>query len=143
MGRKRIRTPEEIKERARKVSKEWYEKYKDIIAAQRSVYGKINRRENPEKRMLLGAKQRAKERGLEFNITLNDIVIPTICPILKVPFEIGTSYAPSLDRIDPSKGYLKGNVWVITRKANVMKNNATLQELKDFSNWVLSLSQLS
>jgi hypothetical protein len=40
----------------------------------------------------------------------------------------------SLDRIDSNKGYVKGNVWVISRRANVIKNNATLEELELLTN---------
>ena len=38
--------------------------------------------------------------------------------------------SPSLDRIDPTKGYVKGNVWIISHKANVFKSYATHEELK-------------
>ena len=42
----------------------------------------------------------------------------------------------SLDRIDSSKGYVKDNIWVISHKANSIKNNATLTELKlIIKNW--------
>lgn len=86
--------------------------------------------------MFGAARSRAKKRGLEFNIELSDIVIPDKCPILEVPFIYGTkgdySYTPSLDRIDNSKGYIKGNIMVISQKANSMKNSATWDELHKF-----------
>jgi hypothetical protein len=58
-------------------------------------------------------------------ITKEDIVIPDTCPLLGTPME-----SPSLDRIDSTKGYVKGNVWVISNRANTLKNDATLTELK-------------
>ena len=86
--------------------------------------------------MWRAAKNRAKERGLDFNIEVSDIVIPEVCPILEVPFEFGTkgnySYTPSLDRIDNSKGYVKGNIMVMSQKANSMKNSATWDEIHKF-----------
>ena len=82
------------------------------------------------------AKYRAAQKGREFIITKEDIVIPERCPLLGIPLvchrgkgsQQGNS--PSLDRIDPTKGYIKGNVWVISNRANTLKNDATLQELK-------------
>lgn len=90
------------------------------------------------------AKQRAKKYNLEFNITEDDIIIPSICPILEVPIILGNKgdyeYMASLDRIDNSKGYIKGNVMVISKKANSMKNSASLQELKTFCKNILRYS---
>lgn len=97
-----------------------------------------------KRNMLAGAKRRAFNRGIDFNITEEDIIIPSICPILEVPLIIGTKgnyeYSPSLDRIDNSKGYIKGNIQVISKKANSMKNSATLGELKAFCRNVLRYS---
>lgn len=87
------------------------------------------------------AKNRAARKGLEFNLELSDIVIPDVCPLLEVPFQFGTKdsydYSPSLDRIDNSKGYIKGNVQVISMKANAMKNSASPDELHTFCKNIL------
>lgn len=120
------------------------EHYKRYMAYRREVDNEVikaNRRRHyrnhPESRMLMAAKQRAKKLGLDFNLTINDIIIPDKCPLLEVPFVAGErgnyEYTFSLDRIDPSKGYVKGNIWVITKKANTMKNNATKEELLKFA----------
>lgn len=79
------------------------------------------------------AKKRALQKGLEFNIELRDIHIPKKCPILKVPLICSTRYSPSIDRIYPDKGYVKGNIAIISVLANSMKANATPQELLIFA----------
>lgn len=86
--------------------------------------------------MLSGAKRRAKRRGVPFNITAEDIQIPTVCPILGMPLEpnhdgthLSNPNSPSLDCVDPTLGYVRGNVWVISQRANLIKNNATPEEL--------------
>lgn len=97
-----------------------------------------------KRNMLVGAKRRASIKNIDFNITEEDIEIPSMCPILEVPLIIGTKdnyeYSPSLDRIDNSKGYVKGNIQVISKKANSMKNSATLEELQAFCRNVLRYS---
>lgn len=89
--------------------------------------------ESYKKFMLNSAKSRAKRKNLEFNIDISDIILPDECPLLHIKLSINSDnkdYTYSLDRIDSSKGYVKGNVWVISFKANRIKNNATLQELE-------------
>lgn len=87
-----------------------------------------------EASMLDRSKSRARRRGFEHNITIEDIVIPNICPLLGIPLFPGHGgvcpNSPTLDRIDSSKGYIKGNVWVISYKANTIKSNATPEELQ-------------
>jgi len=88
-----------------------------------------------EYRMLTRAKSRAKQSDIPFNLELTDIVIPETCPLLGIPIEIQPKKgyhpnSPSLDKIIPKKGYIKGNVWVISNRANTLKNDATLTELK-------------
>jgi len=80
------------------------------------------------------SKSRAKKKGFEHSITINDIQIPDICPLLGIPLFPGTNgrvvpNSPTLDRIDSSRGYTPDNVWVISYKANTIKSNATPEEL--------------
>lgn len=93
------------------------------------------------KSKLNNARHRAEREGLEFNLTEEDIIIPEKCPILNVPLVIGTrrnyDYSPSIDRLDNSKGYVKGNIWVVSNKANSMKNSATEEELFAFCTNIL------
>ena len=94
--------------------------------------------------MLLKSKRRALLKNLDFNLEMSDIIIPKMCPILEVNLVIGTKgnyeFSPSLDRIDNTKGYIKGNVQVISKKANSMKNSASIEELKKFCANVLRYS---
>jgi len=82
----------------------------------------------------LSASRRAKRDGTTFTITPDDIHIPEFCPLLGVRLERGigihTSSSPSLDRRVNSRGYVKGNIWVISYRANSWKSNFTLTELK-------------
>ncbi len=90
-----------------------------------------------EYRLYYLSKQRSKQKNIKFDIAVDDIHIPEFCPILNIKLKKNhTGWAPdapTLDRIIPEKGYVKGNVKVISGKANVMKNNATLEELKIFT----------
>ena len=95
------------------------------------------RSQNPEKFLLNSARSRAKQRGVPFSITVVDIEIPEFCPYLKVRLEPNTMYAPSIDRITPSLGYVPGNVEVISRKANMMKSDASVEELLEFAYTIL------
>ena len=93
--------------------------------------------------MFHSAKMRAKKEGLPFNLVLSDIVIPELCPVLGIPLisNLGKSTgkgqtglpnfnAPTLDRIVPSLGYVRGNISVISWRANHIKTDATLEELQ-------------
>lgn len=120
--------------------KQFDEEFKTLIYSQK----RESRLRNFVHSMWKAAKKRAEQRGLEFNIEESDIIIPNNCPILEVPLEFGTKsnydYSPSLDRIDNNKGYIKGNIQVISKKANTMKNSATLQELQTFAKNILRYS---
>lgn len=101
-------------------------------------YQNYIRKHSPEVLMYRGVKSRAKRFNIPFNIELNDIVYTEYCPLLNIKLDLSINKgrprynSPSLDKINPTLGYVKGNIWVISYKANTMKNNATPIELEYF-----------
>jgi len=104
---------------------------------------------HPEKYMMASIRGRAKDRGIECTIQESDIVIPETCPYLGIKLLAQTSQgngkgktlpnSASVDRIDPTKGYVQGNIQVISHLANRMKSNATLDQLLEFSKNVIRI----
>jgi hypothetical protein len=97
-----------------------------------------------EQKILNQAKTTAKTKNLEFNLKIDDIQIPTHCKYLGIELTkiLGNGVVwsnCSIDRIDSSKGYIKGNVEIISRKANSMKNMATQEELVVFAQNILKM----
>lgn len=99
--------------------------------------------------MIRNSKFSAKRRNIEFNIHYSDFSLPEYCPLLNIKLTYGAESSgnhfshASLDRIDNTKGYLKDNVWVISRLANAMKNEATLEQLQTFcTNMLNNLTSL-
>lgn len=93
---------------------------------------------NIRKRMLVKrAKQRARRSGMEATITVADIIWPTHCPVLGVELNYGgdtvdkdKTRCASLDRWDNTRGYVPGNVYVLSFRANSLKSNATVEEME-------------
>jgi hypothetical protein len=108
----------------------WREANRDKMNAQRRAVWAKNR----ERGMLKNAQYRSKAHGWAFDLSLSDICIPAFCPALGIPIfrnaPLHSPNAPTLDRMDATKGYTKANVRIISWKANRLKNNATLQELR-------------
>lgn len=90
-------------------------------------------KQNPERILMYSAKQRAKKNNLPFNLSIEDIIIPEKCPLLGIDLILDNDRtqpdSPSLDRLIPDLGYVKGNVLVVSHRANTIKNNATPDEL--------------
>lgn len=94
-----------------------------------------DRRTNfPIKRMIQEASVRARKRGFDFNLTEDDLTMPEFCPVLGIRLERKgfprADSSPSIDRIDSHRGYIKGNVIIISWRANRIKSDATLEELE-------------
>lgn len=86
--------------------------------------------------MLMRSKNRAKAKSMAFDLTEEDFpTLPLFCPVLGIPLTYGAEGktvdgSPSFERIDNSKGYIKGNVIIVSWRANNIKSNATLAELQ-------------
>ena len=85
---------------------------------------------------------RAKKTGLPFDIAESDIVVPKYCPILGIELHIGTrdnrDASPSLDRLKPELGYVRGNIHVISNRANRLKTDGTIEEHQALVRWLLA-----
>lgn len=94
---------------------------------------------NWSRHLLTKAKTRCKKQGIAFDLTVADIPIPDICPVLGIPIFPSSSgrtwNTPTLDRIIPEKGYIKGNVVVVSWRANSLKSDATLEEIRRLFNF--------
>jgi len=94
-----------------------------------------------EYQLMHKAKIRAKKGNFPFNLELKDIHIPEFCPVFpsiklnrnnnKLSFD-----SPTLDKLVPELGYIKGNVCVISWRANDLKRNASIEEIKRLAEWL-------
>lgn len=112
---------------------------------------RVERRKEPVtalKDYLTNLRARARAADVPFALTIENLPpIPDECPALGIPFKHGHGvtgslgpHAPSLDRIIPDLGYVPGNVQWISFKANTMKNDSSMDELRRFAHWALNLS---
>lgn len=101
-------------------------------------YNHQRRLDFPENYLYHKAANNAQQSGKVFTITKDDIVIPSHCPVLGIPLSVDgdVDNSPSLDRFDNLLGYIKGNVNVISWRANRLKGGASLPELKKIVTWM-------
>lgn len=131
---------EEQKERSRAAHREWAKRnprttyYKEYDAKRYDS--------RLPQRMLNSARSRARANDLPFNITVEDVVIPSCCPICYNEMQSakgvrgGSCNSPTLDRVHCENGYVKGNVAVICKNCNSKKGHATSKELRRIADWM-------
>ena len=140
MARKAIYTPEEAYQRKleslRKAGAKWRAKN-----SRKEYYKQYDKeRYTPEIMMWRNAKARAAKKGVPFSIGHEDVVITNLCPVcereMKTGGKGGGPCSPSLDRVIPKKGYVKGNVKVICKSCNSVKSDATVEQLKSLVEYI-------
>lgn len=117
-------------------NRKYYEENKERClanSARRRIIMRTTGPDNYIKYLIERAKPRAKKRGIEFSITSADLHLPERCPVLDIPLVTTNNKlcdnSPTIDRIDSTKGYVAGNVHIISWRANTLKKNATPDEL--------------
>lgn len=133
---------EQNPDRAKQYMKAYMEQYHQNDENRERIRQRANiwRKDNIKRAMLGRAKRRAAQQGWEFSITEEDFDIPAVCPIYGIHLDqyadgVNNPHTPSLDRIDNTKGYVRGNVHVISQRANKHKNDATKEELLMLAEW--------
>jgi hypothetical protein len=145
--------------------KNYIHKCHDCLKVEKNDWLIANRLANPSKYLESGARYRENQRehrpqrytarqqhasahkranalGLPFNLTSSYIESIQVdkCPVLGIELKYGGGHrcdaSATLDRIDSGGGYVVGNVQVISFKANLMKSNATPEEMLAFADWV-------
>ncbi len=132
---KNLRATEETKEKSRERARKRAAENRQLMRDKTNNWRKRTKLENPAYFLWASAKARARRFNLPFNLTREDIVIPENCPILGIPLDTQTKKgfcynAPSIDKIVPELGYVKGNIIVISWRANRIKCDATIEELR-------------
>ncbi len=144
----RSRTPEALAKR-----KEYRNRPK--VAARRREYAKARREagltqkisveyklKKYKKLLLYSVKRRAIKKDIPFDITEEDFEIPDVCPVLGIPLETGIGAgrpldnSPSIDRLIPELGYVRGNIFIISQRANMIKNCGTIEEHRLIADWM-------
>lgn len=129
--------PDKVKVYARRYKEKHKDEMRDSLRRQRET--------DCSKFMWRSAKCRAKKLGIPFTIKHRDIYVPSVCPVLGIPLAVSTGAqsdnSPSLDRILPALGYVKGNIAVISRRANTIKQNATSDEIFRVALWLKNQEQ--
>ena len=116
-------------------------------AKRRDKWQKIYKNEYRKKHwdwaLLKSAKQRAKRYNLPITITISDIVVPKFCPVLGIELKQANARmndaSPTVDRINPKLGYIKGNICVMSNRANRIKSDGTMEEHKKIIAFLESL----
>jgi hypothetical protein len=86
------------------------------------------------------ARRRHKDKGFPDETLISveryvELMLPMRCEATGVSLFVAEKrrlYTPSFDRIDSSRGYEEGNVRVVCLAYNMMKNDASDEEAKEF-----------
>lgn len=118
----------------------WHHRNREHHNRKMRTWWKKNKAAHPARHLWVLAKRREAANGRAFDITPGDIHIPEYCPVFGSKLEFGNkTYSPnaaSLDAIIPELGHVRGNIAVISHRANTIKNDASVEELLKVAKWL-------
>ena len=127
--RERLKADPDKWSRTQAKLKEYAKAHPEKIKSAQKKHIEKARQENPLKVIISYVRTRAKKRGIEFNLEPSDLVMPEVCPVLGIPIvPFKGKFNPnsaSFDRKDPAKGYIRGNVEIVSWRANMLKRDCT------------------
>ena len=93
-----------------------------------------------KKVLINNARNRARSTGLPCTLSVSDINIPDVCPVLGIDLTAadgsgGRPNSATLDRLSPTRGYVPGNIAVISMKANRMKSDCWPEDIMRVGIW--------
>lgn len=152
----RIRKPKNKEQRQREKEQK-FKRYHEVLKYDSAYKAKVSGATRnwqirfPEKYILSRTKSKCKKEDIPFNLKLSDIIIPEFCPILGIKLltndevRSGTSKwnTASIDRINPKLGYIRGNIQIISLRANMMKTDSTEEDLIKFAKWIYKYYKIS
>lgn len=107
-------------------------------------YNRDRYRSDPFVQYIRGKRSESKKKNIPFDLDIDYLknIWTGVCPIFNIPVSIGQEFPKNyqtsahLDRLIPSKGYVKGNVNFISGRANVIKHDASVEELAQIIDWL-------
>jgi len=130
------------KKKVNKINKGWKDNNRQVVRDRGREYARVRAGTGEGYRTLWlsNCKHRAKKKGVPFDLTLEDLVFSEVCPILGIPMVMRSGSfhdnSPSIDRMIPAKGYVKGNVQIISYRANRLKAHGSLEDLRKIVAWM-------
>jgi hypothetical protein len=132
----RVKREKAQKELHSRMFAKWGQKWQDKEWRKSAVYEAMRQKFRSKKH---------NNSKYEWNLNFGDLTFPTHCPILSIELdyfaeETHQDNSPSFDRVDSSKGYVTGNVIIVSWRANRIKNNGTAEEHQKIANFMRSYS---
>lgn len=145
--RKRMQDPE-YRARQLKMQRDWYAKQPKEYREERTEATRKWREANPHQYRFTSAKVSARHRDIEWGLEPADIDWPTHCPVFGIELDYKrkntrapTDDSPSIDRIDATRGYVKGNVVVVSMLANRIKNSGSWEQIMRVAEFYRDIAQ--
>ena len=122
--------------RRRKENQKSKDRHREVVRKREAIRAHLRADTGPGYRALWlnNVKYRAARKGIPFDLTTDDLVFPAVCPVLGIPIRARSGSfsdnSPSVDRTIPALGYVKGNVVIMSYRANRIKCHASLDDLR-------------